>query len=267
MNEISVAKIKKELGIPIEDVDYEIYISSFSNVQWAESGDIAFWSGGNADFEPFASAILVPKYVSIPEIWKENSRILPVNNPKKEFVKIVYKYFLTKEDKRFKIDPTAVIYRKHVILASDVKIGPNCSIGYEGFGYVRYGQEWVHFPHISKVFIETDVEIGANCCIDRGALSPTVIRKGVKIDNHVHVAHGVEIGENTIIVANTFIGGSAKIGKSCWIGPNVCIRDHVEIGDNCMIGMGSVVTKDIPAGSVAYGSPAKVVRQKTEKDF
>jgi UDP-3-O-[3-hydroxymyristoyl] glucosamine N-acyltransferase len=109
---------------------------------------------------------------------------------------------------------------------------------------------------VGSVEIEDDVEIGANSTIDRAALGKTIIRKGVKIDNLVQVAHNVVIGEDSIIVAQVGISGSTKVGKNVTLAGQVGLVDHIEIGDNVMVGAQSGVTHDLPANQGYIGSPA-----------
>jgi len=116
------------------------------------------------------------------------------------------------------------------------------------------------FPHIGGVQIEDDVEIGANTCIDRGTLGNTRIRKGAKIDNLVHIAHNVDVGENTAIIANAMIAGSTKIGANTWIAPSACLRDAINIGKDATVGLAALVTKDIPDGELWAGFPARKIR-------
>lgn len=135
-----------------------------------------------------------------------------------------------------------------------VKIGLNCVLGGTGFGYER-DEDGTLFPipHLGYVFIEPDVEI-ANCvCIDRGVTGATVIGQGTKIDNLVHVAHGVKIGRNCLIVAGAVIGGSTEIGDNCFIGINASIKNKVRIGSNVTVGMGAIITLDVPDGVTVVG--------------
>lgn len=162
------------------------------------------------------------------------------------------------------IHPTAILY-PCVTLGRNVKIGPYAVIGAPGFGFVKGDDgNWIRFPQLGKVFIGDNVEIAANCTIDRGALSDTIIGNDVKINASVHIAHNVRIGEHTVITANVNISGSAKIGKSVWIGPGATLRDHIEIGDKAYIGMGSNVVKSIPALEVWCGNPARKVKEVSE---
>jgi UDP-3-O-[3-hydroxymyristoyl] glucosamine N-acyltransferase len=142
-------------------------------------------------------------------------------------------------------------------------IGDNCVIhagvviGSDGFGFApQSDNHYKKIPQIGNVIIENDVELGANTTIDRATMGSTIIRKGVKLDNLVQVAHNVEIGENTVIVSQTGIAGSAKIGKNCTIAGQVGIVGHLKIGDNVIVAAQSGVSTNIADGSVVLGSPA-----------
>ena len=145
----------------------------------------------------------------------------------------------------------------NVKIGNNVTIDAGCVIGAAGFGFVRDNVtgEPTRFPQLGSVIIEDDVEIGANVCIDRGALQNTIIRKGVKIDNLVQIGHNVEIDEYTYIIATTIIGGSTKIGKRCWIAPSNLLN-KITIGDDVTVGYGAVVLNSIPSGSTYMGDPA-----------
>jgi UDP-3-O-[3-hydroxymyristoyl] glucosamine N-acyltransferase len=144
------------------------------------------------------------------------------------------------------------------------KIGDNCIIhsgtviGSDGFGFAPANQvSYMKVPQIGKVIIEDNVEIGANCTIDKATMGATVIRKGVKLDNLIQVAHNVEIGENTVIAAQSGISGSSKIGKNGMIGGQVGIAGHIEIADNVMIGAKSGISGTVKEkGITILGAPA-----------
>ena len=116
-------------------------------------------------------------------------------------------------------------------------------VGSDGFGYVKEGKKNVKIPQVGKVEIEDDVEMGANTTIDRATLGKTIIRRGVKIDNLVQVAHNVVIGEDSIIVAQVGISGSTKIGSNVTLAGQVGVVGHIEIGDNVMVGAQAGVTQ------------------------
>ncbi len=144
------------------------------------------------------------------------------------------------------------------------RIGKNCilhpgvTIGSEGFGFAPNDENnYQKVAQTGNVVIEDQVEIGANSTIDRATLGSTVIRKGVKLDNLIQVAHNVEIGENTVIAAQSGIAGSSKIGKNCMIGGQVGIIGHLKIADEVKIAAQSGIGKDIEnKGEVVQGSPA-----------
>lgn len=155
------------------------------------------------------------------------------------------------------IHPNVVIYDGAVI-GNRVVIGAGTAIGYDGFGFARVEDgSYLKVPQIGNVIIEDDVEIGANCTIDRATVSHTIIRKGVKLDNLIHIAHNVDIGENTVIAAQTGISGSTKIGKNNMIAGQVGMIGHIETADNVIIIAQSGVSKSITKSGTYFGSPAK----------
>lgn len=219
-----------------------------------------------------------------------NSFVVLSDAPKNCLIGCLQKYF--KEDESGEIHTSAIIHSSAIIgkntfiganavIDKNVTIGDNCSIGANthiqkgtiignrvmirsnvtignwGFGFVKDEQgNNINFPHYGNVVIEDDVQIGSSTCVDRGALSDTIIKKGAKIDNLVHVAHNVVIGENALVIACTMIGGSTNIGDNCWVAPAVILRNGISIGENSTLGMGCLVTKDIPANATVAGSPA-----------
>lgn len=155
------------------------------------------------------------------------------------------------------------IFYAGVKVYSETEIGNNCNfhsgcvIGSDGFGFAPTAEGTFNkIPQIGNVIIEDNVEIGANSTIDRATLGTTFIRTGVKLDNHIQVAHNVEIGENTVIAAQTGIAGSTKIGNNCFIGGQVGIAGHITIGNNVRIQAQSGVGKNIKDGEVIQGSPS-----------
>jgi UDP-3-O-[3-hydroxymyristoyl] glucosamine N-acyltransferase len=150
-----------------------------------------------------------------------------------------------------------------VKIYSDNIIGKNCIfhagtvIGSDGFRFNQQDGKNVKVPQIGNVIIEDDVETGANCTIDRATFGSTIIRSGVKLDNLVHVAHNVEIGENTVIAAGTGIAGSVKVGKNCMISGHVSMTGHITIADGTILGGATGVSKSLTKPGQAYlGVPA-----------
>jgi UDP-3-O-[3-hydroxymyristoyl] glucosamine N-acyltransferase len=143
------------------------------------------------------------------------------------------------------------------ILGNNIEIHANAVIGSDGFGFAPQPDgSYKKINHIGNVVIEDNVEIGANTTIDRGSIGATLIRKGVKLDNLIQIAHNVDIGEHTVIAAQTGVAGSTKIGKFNRIGGQVGIVGHIIIGDHVQIQAQSGVASNVPDNSKLYGSPA-----------
>jgi UDP-3-O-[3-hydroxymyristoyl] glucosamine N-acyltransferase len=168
-----------------------------------------------------------------------------------------------------RIYPRVVMYPgttigNHVIVHAGVVLGA------DGFGYVRDAATgaYTQFPQQGVLAVEDDVEIGANCTIDRGALGETRVRRGAKLDNLVHVAHNCEIGEDAVIAALTGISGSSTIGKGAVIAGQVGIGDHAHVGPGVILGgqagvfSGKTVTNEgLKPGTVHWGTPARPLQQ------
>ncbi len=149
-----------------------------------------------------------------------------------------------------------------VKLYEDCIVGNNCIIhagtviGSDGFGFASHEGQYIKIPQIGNVVIEDNVEIGANTCIDRATMGSTVIRKDVKLDNLIQIAHNVEMGEGSACAAQVGISGSTKVGRHCIVAGQVGIAGHLVIGDRVTIGAQSGVTNSINGGQTVLGSPA-----------
>lgn len=150
-----------------------------------------------------------------------------------------------------------------VKIYSDTQIGKNCTIhsgaviGADGFGFApNSNKEYNKVPQIGNVILEDNVEIGSNTTIDRATLGSTIIRRGVKLDNHIQIAHNVEIGEDTVIASQTGVAGSSKIGKRAMIAGQVGIIGHLKLGDDIKIAAQSGIGNDLPSNAIVQGSPA-----------
>jgi UDP-3-O-[3-hydroxymyristoyl] glucosamine N-acyltransferase len=146
---------------------------------------------------------------------------------------------------------------------SDNVIGSRCIIhsgvviGADGFGFApQTDTNYMKIAQIGNVIIEDNVEIGANTTIDRATLGSTILRKGVKLDNLIQIAHNVEVGENTVMAAQSGIAGSGKVGKNCMIGAQVGIVGHLTVGNNVKVAGQSGVTTNLKDDVVVFGSPA-----------
>lgn len=241
-----------------------------------------------------AKVLLVdPEVVYSDKLEKRGATLIITDSPQRALAMIGNAFFVQQPERV--IHPTAIVSPKAIIgrnvaigpysivgdvvvgddtvissfvkLYNDTEIGKKCYIkegaviGGDGFGFVKdeNGNRF-RFPQLGGVRIGDNVEVGSNTCIDRGALSNTIIEDNVKIDNLCHIAHNVHIGSNSVVVACSEISGSCEIGENVWIGPNVSIRDQRKVGDNVLVGMGSVVVKNIDEGVVCAGNPAKLLR-------
>jgi UDP-3-O-[3-hydroxymyristoyl] glucosamine N-acyltransferase len=228
-----------------------------------------------------------------PEIHK-NKMLLKVEHPRLLFMRVGTRLFKPKQE--YGIHPTAYIHPEaelavnvyigpftyigkctigentviqghcfvydNAVIGKNVNIDAGCIIGNEGFGFDRdeFG-EFVNFPHIGRVIIEDNVEIEPNVTVDRGALGDTIIKRGAKIDNFVHVGHNVTIGRNTLVLSHAMIAGSTSIGDDSLIAICAAIRDQITIGNGVTVGMGAVVTRDIPDNETWTGSPARPIEE------
>ena len=216
-----------------------------------------------------------------------NLSIIKANNPKLAFAKVLNKFFSpdgkpgihpsTHIGNGCDINPSVAIgfnssignnvkigrntiIKNNVVIYDNSTIGENCYIksgsiiGEEGFGFAfEENGTPIRIPHLGKVIIGNNVEIGALCTIARGTIEDTIICDNVKTDDQVHLAHNCYVGENTIITACSEISGSVTIGANCWIAPNSSITDNVKIGDNVTIGIGSGITKDVEPNKKIMG--------------
>jgi len=169
------------------------------------------------------------------------------------------------------VGKNCVLY-PNVSVREECKIGDRailhngCVIGSDGFGFAPKGESYHKIPQIGRVVIEDDVEIGANVAIDRATIGETVIKSGCKLDNLVHIAHNVVVGENSAIAGQSGISGSAELGKNVTMGGQVGIAGHLKVGDNVMIAAQSGVTKEVPDKSVLFGTPAMPIMQQKRMD-
>ena len=152
------------------------------------------------------------------------------------------------------IYPNVTIY-EGCRIGNRVTIHAGTVIGADGFGFAPNAEGYDKIPQIGIVTIEDDVEIGANTCIDRSTMGSTIIRKGVKLDNLIQVAHNVEIGENTVMSAQVGIAGSTKVGSWCMFGGQVGLAGHITVGDKTFLGAQSGVPGNIKGNQTLIGTP------------
>jgi UDP-3-O-[3-hydroxymyristoyl] glucosamine N-acyltransferase len=175
-------------------------------------------------------------------------------------VKIYPNTFIGKDSK---IGENSVLYAgckvyHECVIGNECTLHAGVVIGSDGFGFApQSDNKYQKVPQIGNVILENNVEIGANTVVDRATMGSTIIRKGVKLDNLIQIAHNVEIGENTVIAAQTGVSGSTKVGKNCMIGGQVGLAGHINIPDNVKIGAQSGLASNLTKeGEIVLGSPA-----------
>lgn len=162
--------------------------------------------------------------------------------------------------KNVNLFPGVVLYARTEI-GDRVRVHSGTVIGSDGFGYVEDGGIHRKVPQIGNVIIREDVEIGANVTVDRGALGPTVIGKGTKIDNLVQIAHNVVLGEHCLVISQVGVAGSTKVGNHVILAGQVGVAGHLRIGDRVSVAAQSGVMNNIPDGQKWLGSPAQPDKQ------
>jgi UDP-3-O-[3-hydroxymyristoyl] glucosamine N-acyltransferase len=149
-----------------------------------------------------------------------------------------------------------VTVREKSVLGNRVIIQPGAVIGSDGYGFAPDGQGYYKIPQVGHVVIEDDVEIGACSCIDRGTLGVTRVARGAKIDNLVQVAHNVQVGEDTLLVAQVGIAGSTVIGKHCILGGQSATAGHIKIGDNVTLAARGGIANNVDGNQTLAGAPS-----------
>ena len=150
---------------------------------------------------------------------------------------------------------------KNSLIGSNVHIKDGSKIGTKGFGFIPIKQKNIRTPQIGKVVLKEGVEIGANCTIDRGSLTDTIIGQNTFLDNQVHVAHNVKMGKNCMIAGQVGFAGSTILGDNVVIGGQAGVSGHLKIGNNVKIGGGSGVINDIPDNHQVMGYPAVPLKE------
>ena len=154
----------------------------------------------------------------------------------------------------------AVVYH-HCRIGNGCILHAGCVIGADGFGFAPSADGYDKIPQIGIVTIEDNVEIGANTCVDRSTMGSTYVRKGVKLDNLIQIAHNTDIGENTVMSAQVGIAGSTKVGQWCMFGGQVGLAGHITVGDKVMLGAQSGVPGNIKDGEQLIGTPPMPMKQ------
>lgn len=154
-----------------------------------------------------------------------------------------------------------VVLMSGTVLGDDVVVHPGTVLGGDGFGYTPSPGGLEKVPQVGRLVVEDQVEIGANCAIDRATLGETRIGRGTKIDNLVQVGHNVEIGPGCILVSQVGIAGSSKLGRGVTLAGQVGVADHLHLGDGCRVGAKAGVNRSLEGGQDYLGSPAVEARK------
>tara|TARA_R110000796_G_scaffold77799_6_gene173836 strand:- start:12778 stop:13680 length:903 start_codon:yes stop_codon:yes gene_type:complete len=276
-------QVEKPISLNVENTDSNV-------LMWVNTKNIALLEKAKA------GTIIVPKE-ALDAKTNPDCQIIYVENPRRAFMQVLNTFFVKKKDHSISsnaiIHPTAIlgknvsiganvvieeyceigantvidhntVIKEYTLIGENVIIGSNNTIGGAGYGYEKNEEGQFEFiPHLGNVVIKDFVEIGNNTCIDRAVLGSTILEKNVKIDNLVHIAHGVFVGFNSMVIANSMIAGSVKIGADAWIAPSASVLNQKTIGDNALIGMGAVVLKDVPEGKIFIGNPARDLRDRS----
>jgi UDP-3-O-[3-hydroxymyristoyl] glucosamine N-acyltransferase len=274
--------------------DGSIEVTSAATLDSAGHGQVSFVSNPK-----YAKQLLTTRAsaaVVAPFVKSDHLALLKAKNPYYTFRQAVVllhgfrKHPHTGVHPAAHIDPTAtigegtVIYPgvfagpnakigRDCILYSNVNIYDNCilgdrvivhagaTLGVDGFGFATEAGVHHKIPQIGNLVVEDDVEIGANCAIERGALESTIIGRGTKIDNSVVIGHGTKVGEHCLFVAQVGIAGSCTIGHHVTLGGQTGVAGHLTIGDGATIGAKSGIAGDIPPKSIMLGSPVLDIRR------
>lgn len=266
----------------------EVCVNSFSHITELKDNTVAWIKNKKYLTEEVISSLRKYKNVIIVCPWKtdEIRNSIVTDSPKEVFFSILNHFF--REQKKKGISDRAVVETKKI--GNNVSIGPGCYIcedveiaddvilhanvvidcpckigkgteifagvviGSDGFGYYHHNDIPERVPHFGGVIIGECVDIGANTCIDRGCLDNTVIGDYVKIDNMCMIAHNVNIGAKTLIVAGTTICGSVVVGEKSYLAPESVIKNQVKIGDNSFIGMNTVLSTSVEPRSFVIDS-------------
>jgi UDP-3-O-[3-hydroxymyristoyl] glucosamine N-acyltransferase len=291
---IFASAIAHFLGRKLIGCDLEI--TAVYSFQSLRTGGLAFFKNMTIlnnflsnGFIPPRTLLIVPKETS----GEQPFSYISSDNPKLDFAKTVTRFFTEQKPATISplaiVAPTAIIgsdvtigpfsiigdkvvvgdgtvIKNNVIVHEGVSIGENCtikafaSIGEEGFGFAFESDGTpVRLPHLGTVIIRNNVEVGNFCTVCRGTLDATIIGNGTKIDDHCHISHNVQIGENVIVTACVEISGSATIGNRTWIGPNASILNQTQIESKSLIAIGSVVIRNVKERSHVLGNPAKII--------
>jgi UDP-3-O-[3-hydroxymyristoyl] glucosamine N-acyltransferase len=277
-----IIEFLKEKNLYLKDNGVSNIATNVSSLENSKKHSLSWLKKSHYELDKLKSSIVI-----VGEDFHETSSsktLIYTKEPRLAMVFVINHFFLEETKGSFisplaSIDKSAtlgedVIINENVVIASNVVIGNNvviypgvtiypdtiiednvvinsaCTIGKEGFGYIKdlEGNN-IQFPHIGRVVIKKGVEIGANTSIDKGALSDTIIGENSKLNNSVHIAHNVQIGRNVLIAAKVEVSGSVIIEDDVYIGPNAVLIDGIKVAKGAVIGLGAVIRKNVAPNS------------------
>lgn len=278
----SAAALAAEIGLAYSGTDCAIV--GVAPLDRSEAGFLTFSSGAA---KPAGDGAIV---IADPGKCAPAAHAISSTTPRLDFIRVLD---LLERRNGFELDetppdihPTAQIGRGCVIengvtigahtrighnavILRGSRIGEHCLIrataviGDEGFGFEREPDgRPLRFVHLGGVRIGNHVEIGNATMVCRGTLGDTIVEDHVKIDNLVHVAHNCHLEEGAMIIAGAEVSGAVRVGRNAWIGPNACVIQKVQLGEGSLVGIGAVVLKNVDAGAVVVGNPAKPLQKR-----
>ncbi len=156
--------------------------------------------------------------------------------------------------------PNVVVY-DGCVLGNRVTVHAGSVVGQDGLGFAPVGDRWLKIPQVGRAVLGDDVEIGANCCIDRATLGDTTVDEGSKFGNSIVIGHGSTVGAHSLLVGQNGLAGSSRVGRHVTFGGQAGMVGHIEIGDGARIAAQSMATEDVPPGEEVLGSPALPIRR------
>jgi acetyltransferase-like isoleucine patch superfamily enzyme len=236
----------------------------------AGPGDLAWSRDAGAAARFRGSLLLCPEPAPSPAELTDGAAVAVCASPRLAMAEVLERFFahLAADREPVYADQdlaarvaTGLAWVRNATVGTRVTIGPHATIGCSGMGYERDADgRWVRFPQLGGVRVEDDVDIAAHATIQRGTLGDTLIRRGAKIGPHVNVGHNVDVGEDVLISGHSQIGGGARIGRGAVIWQSAVVANGVTVGEGAVIGMAAAVRKDVGAGEVWAGNPARKLR-------
>lgn len=270
-----VARFLKRIGqleafvtAPGEDPE-SIVLTGVSCDKTAGPGDLA-WSRAEMAADFGGGLLICPAPSPEAQTLKSGRAVAAVTAPRLAMAEVLGRFFtdLAADRESVYADPrlAAVVtanlsWVKNATVGRGVRIAQHATIGCSGMGYERDADgRLVPFPQLGGVVLEDDVEIAAHATIQRAALGDTVLRRGAKIGPHANVGHNVEVGEDVLVAGHAQLGGGCRIGRGAVVWQAAVIANGVKVGDGAVIGMSAAVRKDVGAGEVWAGNPARRLR-------